>query len=128
MKVKEAVQRASSKKLSPLQQKVFNHLAEHPDEVYTYRDEELAAKLSIKPSTLGFTLWTLHEHDLIAKAKVDAKVYFGSRDAIAELQRQAETTQDDDWFEAAVRTREAIFDKRGYVNVVELLDEVREGR
>jgi len=128
MKVNAVVEISARKKLSPLQKKVLEHLEAHADEVFTYRDEELANKLSMKPAALGFTLWTLHKRDLIAKTKVGGKVYFGSHGAIAELHRQAEVTPDEDWFERANRIREEIFSKHGYINVLELLDEVREGR
>ena len=128
MKVEAIVDFSRRKKLSPLQRKVLEYLEEREDEVFRYRDGELAEKLSVKASALGFTLWTLHQRDLIAKAKVGGKVYFGSHAAIAQLKRSASATPDEDWFERGNRVREEIFKKHGYIDVLELLDEVREGR
>ena len=128
MKVDVVVELSGRKKLAPLQMKVLDYLEAHRDEVFTYRDEELARKLSMKPAALAFTLWTLQKRDCIAKAMLDGKVYFGSHTAVAELKRRAAPAQEEDWFDAAVRLREEIFKKHGYINVLELLDEVREGR
>jgi hypothetical protein len=127
MKVDAVLERSGGRKLSPLQKKVLDYIEKHADEVFSYRDADLARDLSLKASAVGFTLWTLHDRDLIAKAKVGGKVYFGTKGAIGKLRRATEP-QEEDWYERGNRIREEIFKKRGYINVLELLDEVREGR
>jgi hypothetical protein len=128
MKVDAVLERSGGRKLSPLQRKVLEYVEEHKDEVFSYRDADLARDLSLKVSAVGFTLWSLHQRDLIAKAKVGGKVYFGSLGAVDQLERRASEPPQEDWFERANRIREEIFRKHGYIDVLELLDEVREGR
>jgi DNA-binding transcriptional ArsR family regulator len=115
-------------RLSPLQRKVLDYLESHGDEVFTYRDVALARATKAKLSAVGFTLWGLEKKGLIEKEKVGRKVYFGSHDAIAELKRRASATPDEDWFEMVNRIREEVFKKHGYIDVLQLLDDVREGR
>lgn len=119
--------RRQGTRLTPLRARVFSHLEHHPDEVYGYRDPELARALDMKLSALGFTLWALHTEGLVGKEFVGRKVYFGSHSAIEELRhRLAAATPDP--FTRARQLREKIYKRVGYINVVELLEEVREGR
>lgn len=123
MKIHDAVSRRRSS-APPLRDRVLRYLNEHADEVFTYRDEQLVESLSVKPSGLSFTLWTLHRDGLIDKEEIDGKVFFGTRAAIAELRSQAGRPEDDPW-ERARRNMEAIRARAGNIDVLELLDEVR---
>ncbi|HEU0073029.1 MAG TPA: hypothetical protein VFS30_03390 [Dehalococcoidia bacterium] len=128
MKIGEVIELAQRDSLTPLQKAVLEYMEAHDDEVFSYRDEKLIRDVKSKPSAVGFTLWALHKKGLIEKEKVGRKVYFGSNDAIAELRKRTAAPAEDDWFEKAGSNREAIFRKHGYVDVLALLDEVREGR
>jgi len=77
--------------LSPLQQKVFDYLQEHEDEVFGYGDaKELSEKIDHKGSKRGvsFTLWALLKKRLIDKERVGKYIYFGSKSAISSLREQ----------------------------------------
>jgi hypothetical protein len=111
---------------SSLKARVVEYLDNHPDEVFRYRDEELASEVGAKQSALGFTLWYLHDKGLIEKESVGGKVYFGSREAIGNLRRKLKGEIDP--FERARRNREKIYARVGYVDNAALLEEVREGR
>jgi hypothetical protein len=128
MKIGEVIGLAQRKSLSPLQKAVLEYMEAHNDEVFGYRDEKLVRDVKSKASAIGFTLWALQKKGLIEKEKVGRKVFFGSHHAIAELRRRAGATAEGDWFESARRNREAILRKHGYIDVLVLLDEVREGR
>jgi hypothetical protein len=110
--------------LSPLKAKVLRFLEEHPDEVFPYRDRQLAASLGIKVSALSFTLWTLHREGLIDKQEVNGRVCFGSRRAITELRNRLGLTKQDPWERARVN-RDRIWARTGNIDVLELLDAVR---
>ena len=128
MKIGVVLELAQREELPPLQRAVLDYLEAHGDEVFSYRDEKLIREVKSKASAIGFTLWTLHKKGLIEKEKVGRKVFFGSHDAIAELRRRAGATAEGDWFETARRNRERILRTHGYIDVLSLLDEVREGR
>ena len=66
MKVAELAKR-QSKELSPLKARVLQYLEDHDDEVFRYRDGQLARALNVKLSALNFTLWGLHRDGLIDK-------------------------------------------------------------
>ena len=87
MKISDVVTNARKKSLTPMQERVLEHLKRHHDEVFSYRDLELAKALGMKQSALGFTLWGLAHKGLIKSFKVD-KIYFGWNTAIDELERQ----------------------------------------
>ena len=123
MKVAEVARRRRSG-LSPLKARVLEQLEAHADEVYGYRDEQLARGLGVKVSALSFTLWALHHDGLIDKEEVGGKVYFGSRAAIAELRKRLGQKEDDP-FRRARLLREQIFRRTGNIDVIELLDAVR---
>jgi hypothetical protein len=115
------------KRLPPLQRTILDYLEAHSDEVFTYRDEQLARETKAKASALGFTLWALHRRDLIGKQDAGGKVYFGSKAAIRQLREKLGVT-DDDPFSRADRNRERIRERHGHIDVQALLDDVREGR
>ena len=80
--------------LSPLQQKVFDYLQEHDDEVFGYGDvKELCEKINHKGSQRGvsFTFWALLKKKLIDKERVGKYIYFGSKSAIKSLREQKKT-------------------------------------
>jgi hypothetical protein len=126
VKINAVIELAQREQMSPLQDKVLEHLEAHPDEVYGYRDEVLAAELVSKPSAVGFTLWALHKRSLIDKQEVGGKVYFGSHEAIARL-RSGLGLPAEDAFERATRNLQRIRESVGAVDVGALLDEVRQG-
>jgi hypothetical protein len=125
MQVTALVEKAQIGKLSPLQRKVFTYLEDHPDEVFEYRDAELAAAVGGKPSSVGFSLWALQRKGLIEKESVGGKVYFGSRKAINAL-RQKLGAPSKDLLDRARRNRERIRQYAGNIDTLTLLDEVRE--
>ena len=124
MKVADLASRRQGRPLSPLKHKVLKYLETHPDEVFPYRDSELAAKLKVKVSALSFTLWALHRDGLVDREEVEDKVYFGSQQAVAQLQRKLGKVREDP-FEKARELRERIWKRTGNIDVIELLDSVR---
>ena len=74
MQITALLELAEKQKLPPLQVKALAYLEAHPDEVFGYRDEDLAKELGAKPSALGFTLWALKKRGLIEKEKVAGRV------------------------------------------------------
>lgn len=103
---------------------MLQHLEEHSDEVFPFRDEHLVRSLGVKPSALGWTLWWLHQNGYIDKQEVDGRVYFGSRRAIADLRRRLGLTKEDP-FQRARANRDRIWARAGNIDVLELLDAVR---
>ena len=77
-------------KLPPLQQKVITYLQGHKDEVFSYMDKGELSQLikhSGSPSGVGFALWALDQRGLIDRERLGRRVYFGSKEAIAELRK-----------------------------------------
>jgi len=124
VKIGEVAKRHRHPYLSELKAKVLAYLEQHPDEVFTYRDQALAKEVGAKPSAVAWTLWWLHRQGLIARAEVDARVYFGTRGAIAALRRRLGVTADDVMAQVD-ELRERIRARVGNIDVVALLDEVR---
>jgi hypothetical protein len=127
MRIDELTRRRSEK-LPPLKAQVLRYLEQHPDEVFGYRDEQLARELGAKPSALGFTLWSLHERGLIEKETLDGKVYFGTSEAIAKLRAERRR---DEWgvlLDEIDEFSRRMFDKYGFIDLKDLLEETREGR
>lgn len=87
MRISEVVANSRKKAITPMEQQVLDYMKKHPDEVFSYRDPELAKALGLKQSALGFTLWGLKQKGLIKSFKVD-KTYFGWATAVDELERQ----------------------------------------
>jgi hypothetical protein len=111
-------------RLSALKERVLRYLEDRPDEVFSYRDPQIAQDLNLKPATQGFTFWSLCRDGLIDKEVVDGKVYFGSRRAIIELRRSLGLEKDDP-FERARINAEKIKQRSGVFSVADLLNEVR---
>jgi hypothetical protein len=87
-KIEEVVNKS---RLAPLQQKVLTYLAKHSDEVYGYDDSRTLSKaIEHNGSERGvaFSLWALDRKGLIDKERIGRLVYFGSKDAIAELRKR----------------------------------------
>lgn len=120
------VELAQREKLPPLQRKVLDHLEDHPNEVFEYRDSLLVEAVGGKPSSVGFSLWALHKRHLIEKQEVAGKVYFGSKKAMADLRAQIGASAGDP-FERATRNLRRIREEVGNIDVLNLLDETREG-
>ena len=125
MQVAALVEKVQIGKLSPLQRRILMHLDEHSDEVFDYRDAELTAAVRGKPSSVSFSLWTLHKKGFIEKENAGGKVYFGSKKAIAGL-REKLGTPSQDLLKRARRNRERIRRYAGKIDTLALLDEVRE--
>ena len=125
MKIAELTSRRRRGGLSPLKARTFQYLQEHPDEVFSYRDERGAKQLSIKISAFSFTLWALHRDGLIDKQEVDGKVYFGSLKAIADLRARLGIAAPQDAFGRAKANLERIRARSGNIKTLELLDAVR---
>ena len=125
MQIATVVEIAQRGKLPPLQAKVLDFLESHSDEVYCYRDVNLADQLDTKPSGIGFSFWALHKAGLIGKESVAGKMYFGSRAAIRTL-RQRLGKDDSPAFQRAIENAEAIRKRiGGNLNSLDVLDEVR---
>ena len=110
--------------LSPLKERVLRFLDAHPDEVFSYRDEQLWRELGVKASALSFTLWSLEREGLIEKQKVSGKMYFGTPAAVADVRRRLGLTKEDP-LDRARALRDRIWARTGDIDVVELLDSVR---
>jgi hypothetical protein len=124
MQISALLEAAEGEHLPPLQRKVLAYLDAHPDEVFSYRDEKLAAELGAKPSGIGFSLWTLRKAGLIDKETVAGKVYFGSSEAMRRLKRGLGRGQDDA-FERMIANAERIRARVGNINTLAILDELR---
>lgn len=124
----DEVGRARSGKVrrSPLKRLALEYLESHCDEVFGYRDAQMTADLGISSGALGFTLWALAREGAIEKLEVDGKVYFGAHEAIAKLRRKLSGEADP--FERAYRNLVKIRERHGNIDVLGLLDQVREGK
>jgi hypothetical protein len=127
MQIAAVLELAERKELPPLQRKVLDYLETHKNEVFSYRDEKLARGVKAKASAVGFTLWALQKKNLIDRQKAAGKVYFGSKEAVHQLRRKLGIA-DEDPFERVDRIREQIRQRHGNIDVLGLLDDVREGR
>ena len=66
--------------------RVLEYLNEHPDEVFRIRQsDEVAAALDVPKRTVEHALWSLAREGLIARARLDREVWYGSHAAIEEL-------------------------------------------
>ena len=111
MKVSELAERQGNE-LSPLKTMVLQYLEDHGDEVFRYRDGQLARALDVKLSALNFTLWSLHRDGLIDKERANGKIHFGSHRAVADLRRRLGLTKRDP-FERARSVRDRIWARTG---------------
>jgi hypothetical protein len=116
---------ATETKNPSAEERVLAFLEEHPDEVFTYRDESAMRALDMKAPTLSFALWALVKKGRAGKQSAGGRTRIGSREAIRRLRRSL--GQEEDPLEAARRNREAIYRRVGYIDTLALLDEVRGG-
>ena len=66
--------------------RVLEYLNEHPDEVFRITlSSEVAAALGVPKKTVEDALWSLARQGLIARARLDREVWYGSHAAIEEL-------------------------------------------
>ena len=129
MRIDEIVAQRQASKPSSVKARLFTYIHDHPEEVFGYRDEELARAIDAKPSAVGFALWSLHEKGFVQKTEIAGKVYFGSRDAIQALRKRLlPDEKEEDVWDRVDRFREEVFQKYGYIDVKDLLEETREGR
>ena len=126
MRIDDLTRLKSGSSPASLKEVVLEYLENHSEEVFSYRDEELAKALKVNQSALGFTLWSLHEKHLIDKAFIEGKVYFGSQAAIRRLREKLRDESDP--LERARLNRQRIFERVGYIDNAQLLEDVREGR
>lgn len=127
MQVSVLVENAQKNRLPPLQQRVLKYLEEHPEEVFEYRDQQLAREVDGKPSSVGFSLWALCKRGLIDKETVSGRVYFGSHEALGRL-RSGLGIGPSTAFEDAVANAEKIRERIGNVGSLEILEELRSAR
>jgi hypothetical protein len=80
------------KGLKPLgrEERIYNYIMQHPDEVYTYYDDDLKVAFpDIKnEDSLNWYLYDLAKNKKIEKIKIRRNAYFGSKEAIEELLRR----------------------------------------
>jgi len=76
------------------QQAVLAYLEAHPDEAFSSEDvEELRLKVDAgTPASLGATLETLYSMGRIERQKVQARYFYGSREAISRLRTRLTET------------------------------------
>ena len=93
MKIEDAI-----KGLKPLgrEERIYNFIMQHPDEVYTYYDDGLKKEFSdIKnEDSLNWYIYNLAKNHRIEKIKIGRYVYFGSKTAIEELIRKLPKDQE----------------------------------
>jgi hypothetical protein len=75
--------------LSPSQDKLLEFLKRHPFEVFAIKEQEkIAEALEMNRNNVGWCLWALEKKDLIRKRRIGRKVYYGSHEAIANLDKE----------------------------------------
>lgn len=75
--------------LSPSQDKVLQFLKLHPYEVFAVKEvKELAQALGMNENNASWCFWTLEKKRLIAKRRLGRRVYYGSLEAINQLDKQ----------------------------------------
>lgn len=120
MKIGDAVARHNRSRPS-VRDRVLAYVTEHPDEVFSYRDEELLSAVGTNKTGLNFALWSLGKSGAIDMYRVDSRVYFGTSQAIGRLK----SSLGSDWIRRGSENARRIFERVGYINTRELLDEVR---
>ena len=84
--------------LPPLQQKVYDYLSQHNDEVFSWCDGQELAELIDYSSThrsAAFSLWLLYRKGYIDKVRLGRLVYFGNKVAISELRKKKDRIAND---------------------------------
>ncbi len=80
---------AGEANLSPSQDKILEFLRLHPYEVFAIKEEEkIAQALGMNRNNVGWCLWALEKKRLIGKRRMGRKVYYGSLEAINNLDKE----------------------------------------
>lgn len=80
---------ANEGNLSPSQDKLLEFLKHHPYEVYAVREQEkIAEALDMNKNNVVWCLWALEKKQLIGKRRIGRKTYYGSLEAISNLDRE----------------------------------------
>ena len=80
---------ADQPELPPSQEKIVEFLKHRPYEVFSIKEvKEMAASLGLNKNNASWCFWALEKRRLIAKKRVGRKVYYGSLDAIEQLNRE----------------------------------------
>lgn len=75
--------------LPPSQEKVLEFLKLHPYEVFAVTEvEEIAQTLEMNKNNASWCFWALEKKHLIGKRRLGRKVYYGSLEAINQLDRE----------------------------------------
>lgn len=75
--------------LPPSQEKVLEFLKLHPYEVFAVTEvEEIAQTLGMNKNNASWCFWALEKKHLIGKRRLGRKVYYGSLEAINQLDRE----------------------------------------
>ena len=78
-------------KVPPLKQRILHYLLTHSDEVFSYDDfAQLRSLVNHNgwARDLIYSLWELHQQGQIESERLGSRIYFGSKDAIAELRQR----------------------------------------
>jgi len=90
MKIEKVVKDLTG--LGTVDNKIYKHLKEHPDEVYAYYDEDLARTFpEVNRNTIDWVLWSLAKKNKIGRVKIGRRVYFGTHEAIEHLNEKLGT-------------------------------------
>jgi len=80
---------AGEANLSPSQDKILEFLKLHPYEVFSIKEEEkIAQELGMNRNNVGWCLWALEKKRLIGKRRMGRKVYYGSLEAMSNLDKE----------------------------------------
>lgn len=75
--------------LSPSQDKLLEFLKLHPYEVFSIKEQEkIADTLGMNKNNVAWCLWALEKKQLIGKRRVGRKVFYGSLEAISNLDKE----------------------------------------
>ena len=75
--------------LSPSQDKLLEFLKLHPYEVFSIREQgKIAEILEMNKNNVAWCLWALEKKHLIGKRRVGRKVFYGSQEAITNLEKE----------------------------------------
>ena len=75
--------------LPPSQEKVLQFLKLHPYEVFAVKEvKEIAQALGMNENNASWCFWTLEKKHLIGKRRLGRRVYYGSLEAINQLDKQ----------------------------------------
>jgi hypothetical protein len=129
MRIAELLEAEVRQKLPPQQRKVLTYLEQHPDEVFTARDEILVERFHAQPSGIAHSLWALHKTGLLDKEIVSGRLYYGSPEAISWLRMRRSKPDQEEVYRRIDENRERIrAEAGGNVGSLEILEELRSYR